>query len=301
MAVPELIDIQVAQAAFGAIVVAWRAAPGAVVPAGVVVEVQRSYSPQGGYVSVQANIPLATGVCVDAAHNIQQAHRTAYYRLVVTTPHDDPTPDETRTYLGPYHLRDQPDRIGRTIIRNMELLLAAIGASPVLIYQPGYGEHSTRCPDCWDETSQQTLYSNCQTCSGSGFVGQSLGYYQPILTLMDIRPPEKLRSLEDTAQDPVAAVARMANYPVLRPADLVRELNTGTIWRVVAVTPQRKDARAVLTQDPVQLRQVKPGDIEFDLPVPTSLTPILRRRRARLERVVGMTRGGAPTVTEVFV
>ena len=301
MSVPDLVDVQVAQAAFGAAVVVWRTAPGAVVPAGTTVEIQRSYAPQSGFVVVQSNVALATGLYVDSGHNVQDANLIAYYRLLVTVPHDDPTPDETRLFAGPYHLRDAPDRIGRTIARNMQIMLAAIGATPVLIYQRGYGADSTRCPDCWDAATQQVIVSNCQTCSGSGFVGQALGYYDPVLTLMDIRPPEKIRMVEDTAQAPVAAVARMANYPLLRPTDVIRELNTGSLWRVVAVTPVRKDGRAVLTQDPVQLRQLKPGDVEYDLPVPSVLTPVLRRRRARKERIVSSTRAGGPVVTEVFV
>lgn len=299
MAVPELVDIQVSQALFPNIVIGWKTAPGAALPSGTTVTIYRSYAPNDGYVSIATAIPITDQIYVDSLNNVQEKWLNAYYRLRVTTVISAVT--ETRDYNGPYHLRDQPDRIGAIIIRNMNMMLQTIGATPVLIYQQGYGTNSTRCPDCWDAVSQQVIYSNCQTCSGTSFVGQAQGYYNPVLTLIDIRPPEKPTVVEDTGQDPSMATARMGPYPLLRPRDVIREINTGVLWKVVTIVQQRKDARAVLTQDPIQLRQIKVGDIEFDLPVPTTLTPVLKRRRPKLERVLAELRNGTPTFIEVWV
>lgn len=293
MAVPVIVDIQVAQHREANLVVGWRTPVGLVIPPGVKVRILRSYHQEDGFEEI-ADVPVDQGIYVDSDHLDFSKDVNAYYRLVV----HDFGDTETREY-GPVHLHDGPDRIARMMIRRVALMLRNIGATPVLIYQVAYGPASARTSDNHDPVGGQPV-----TGEGSltGFEGSDgLGYYNPILTLMDFRPADELTTVEDTQQHPRVTTARMANFPILQNNDVVREVNTGRLWKVTAVVPVRKDQRALISQDPVTLRQIKHGDVEWDLPVPSSIQPVMTRRRVRRERILQDNKGSTPQFLEVYV
>lgn len=293
MALPVIVDIQVAQHRESSIVIGWRSAVPSVIPPGTQVKVYRSYHQVDGFTEID-DVPMDQGLYIDEYHDDRSKNIHVFYRLRVYNTSD---PTTYREY-GPVHLQDGPDRIGRMIIRRMNQMLRLIGATPVLIYQEAYGSPDERDEENWDDITGQVIDS---VSTNSGFTGTVMGYYNPILTLMDIRPADKLATIEDTAQQPRHATARMGNFPVLRTNDVIREVNTGTLWKVTSITPVRKDQRALLTQDPVSLRQIKHGDFEWDLPVPDTLVPILRRRRVKRERILQDNKDGTPRFLDVWI
>lgn len=291
MALPQLFDIQVSQQQLDRVVIGWLHvnAVGTALPA-LKVDILRSYSEEGSYEVIASALP-EDRVYVDVDSNVRDRWLSAYYKLQVSDGVD------TADY-GPFFVLDGQDRIARYISRRMDLMLKNIGAAPVLIYQQVF--NTARCPECWDDTLQQVLYSNCDTCGGTGFDGPAMGYYHPVLTLIDIRPPEVVQSVADVATNPVQTTGRMGRFPVLRPNDIIVQVNRGVIWRVAGVTPQRKD-HALVTQDPIALVAVKTGDIEYELTVPDSLTPILTRRRVTKEKILQDNPDGTPRFLEVLI
>lgn len=288
---PVLFDIQVAQQQTDRTVIGWLHAPGpGTQDPALKVEVMRSYAPDGSFKTIGSVHPSAR-VFVDTEANVRNRWLSAYYRLKVS----DSTDSEE---YGTFYVLDGQDRIARMISRRMDLMLKNIDASPVLIYQQVFNEE--RCSDCWDPVTQQVMYGNCATCGGTGFKGPVMGYYNPVLTLMDIRPAEVAQNIEDVASSINQATGRLGAFPVLRPGDLVTQVNRAIIWRVASVTPQRKD-HALITQDPVSLVGVKPGDIEFRLDIPDTLTPVLTRRRVEKEKILQDNPGGSPKFLEVLV
>lgn len=293
MALPVLYDVQIAAQQQGRVIIGWRPIFGAVIPAGTQLEIRRSYNERDGFVLLDT-VPIGDGLYVDDTFDIQDQWTIPFYKLTVIS-----TDDGSKEY-GPYHFRDEPDKIGRAIIRRANLLMRNIGV-PVLIYQEAFGSGTDRCPDCWDPISQQAIYSNCETCHGSTYAtGSAEGFYQPILTLVDIRPPVRVEVVRDQSSQPSTASLRMSNFPLLRPRDIIREVNSGVLWRVASVVANEKD-RVVLTQDPVELVQIKPGDVEKDLPVPTNIVPVMQRRLVRKEAVLVDNEGGTPQFLEVRV
>lgn len=290
---PQLYDVQIAAQQQGRIIVGWRTVVGTVIPVGTELEIRRSYNQRDGYVLIDT-VPLSDGVYVDDSFDVQDQWTLPFYKLTVVSQSDG-----SKEY-GPYHFRDEPDKIGRAIIRHVNLLMRNIGV-PVLIYQEAFGPGAERCPDCWDPITERAMYSNCETCHGSTYVGGAAeGFYQPLLTLVDIRPPVHVETVRDQASQPSSASLRMSNFPLLRPRDVIREVNSGVMWRVASVVTNEKD-RVVLTQDPVEIVQIKPNDIEKDLPVPLSIVPIMRRRLVRRESVLVDNEGGTPQFLEVRV
>lgn len=292
MPLPVLVAVNVFQQSDTSYGIVWRAALASFTPPGVTVKIFRSYSEASGFVEI-GEVPVQDGAFLDTTHRDTSKRTDVYYKLRVTS-------SEGSKDYGPYETEGTPDAVARYMIRNVKQMLRMIGATPVLIYQEAHGDETTRCPECWDSVMQQPIASNCATCGGSTFVGETKGYYNPILTLMDIRPSQNVTVVEDTAQAPRTTTARMSNFPRLRGRDVVRELNTGRLWKVVAVTPVQKDQRALISQDPITIREIKNGEIEYDLPVPATLVPVLRRRRTRLERVFRLV-NEQPTLVEVWV
>lgn len=289
--IPVLYDIQTSRQRPTSIVILWRYAMTQPVAAARV-KLFRSYAPNDGFTEL-ADVPLADGMYQDDSLPALDVNRTVYYSLQVNHP------DGSRTY-GPVFVRDRVDRFQMYVTRRMNLYLSVINARPVLIYQPAYGEEASRCPNCWDTVTKQVVVSNCRECAGTSYIGTISGYYNPILTLVDILPPPKRREIDDTAYDPSVTTARMSNYPILRPNDVLREMHTGRMWKATSVVPQVKDV-AVLTQDPIMLREIQPGDIEHVLPVPDTVRPLLTRKRAQLERMVIEDENGITRVLEVLV
>lgn len=288
-----LIDVQVAQQRFDSIVLAWKPVGSAQAVAATFVDIQRSYSQTDGFESI-GRVPSAATVYVDELANKQQKWLNVYYRLVA----DDGT---TTKIYGPLSTYDgEGNFVDRMISRRVNLYFKNNGAVPCLIYQQAYGPEISRCPKCWDKELQQVIYFNCDLCLGTSYIGPLKGYYHPVLTLVDIVPSASTNVLEDTVQANNTTRARMGGFPVLRPNDLIREINTGVIWNVSAVDRQIK-SRDVLSQDPISLRNIRPADIEYDLPIPASLVPITRRHRARKERILLDNPGSSPYFLEVVI
>lgn len=287
---PSLYDVQIARQTHDTLVVLWRYVV-AIGDSAARVRILRSYAAHEAFTEI-ADVPLSDGLYEDSDHPPLDVHRTVYYRLRLEAP-------SGTAETGPYFLHDRLDAFQRAVRRRMEMYLRNGGARPMLIYQPAFGPETSRCPKCWDAESQQAVVSNCQTCLGTTYVGTVAGYYNPVLTLVDLLPPPKRQTVDDVPQQTSTTAARMAWYPLLKPNDVFREIGSGRMWLVTDVVANAKDG-AVLTQDPVQLREIRPRDAEYALPVPLSVRPVLRRRRPRLERLVADDGSGA-TALEVYV
>lgn len=291
---PKLIRIMVTQQREATYVVSWQIAVGPIVPPGTNVKIYRSYHPVSGFEEI-ADVPVTDLLYVDADHRDYSKNLYTYYKLEVYL---TSAPATTQVY-GPTHAHDRPNRIGQAITRRMEMVLKVIqSAVPVLIYQLAYGDPEDRNDTEYDRVTGQVISGESPP---EGFDGDALGYYDPILTLMDIQPAQHTTQIEDLPQHVRVTAGRMSNYPLLRTKDIIREVNTGILWMVTHVTPVTNNEGAILTQDPVSLRQIKHGDLEWKLPVPDSITPVLKRRRARYERILQDNEGGTPRFLEVYV
>lgn len=76
-----------------------------------------------------------------------------------------------------------------------------------------------RCPVCWSQERRQVIKSHCDTCHGTGFV---IGYYQPIATQISFdSDPRKVDGQKEWENIYDSKRARVCNYPLLRPKDLI--------------------------------------------------------------------------------
>jgi hypothetical protein len=97
-----------------------------------------------------------------------------------------------------------------------------------ILYTRYYGEScrifkrkstGARCPECWSYQRRQRTKSHCDTCNGTGFID---GYYEPITTQVSFdSDPRKSDSQKEWENIYDTNRARLSNYPLVRPKDLI--------------------------------------------------------------------------------
>ena len=120
--------------------------------------------------------------------------------------------DSNIVYIGEYN-----DGIHETMRYAEELLYQHYAGEPCLIIKrKSFG---ARCPHCWSPERQQMVRSHCDTCKGTGFV---TGYYQPIAMQVAFDSDPKKSDLQKEWENVYNTQrARLSNYPLVRPKDLI--------------------------------------------------------------------------------
>ena len=96
-----------------------------------------------------------------------------------------------------------------------------------VLKRKGWG---TRCPDCWSPELRQIIKSHCTTCLGTGLI---VGYYQAIeIQISFDSDPKKSDSQQNYENTFDTKRARMSNYPLVRPKDLIFNDDDNKRYRV---------------------------------------------------------------------
>lgn len=189
-------------------------------------------------------------------------YRKLYYRLHVVRKADASFED-----FGPAWQEAEPDLVA-TYIRKSEqtLFTQATGRQCWVFPRRTFG---TFCPSCYDKKLGKTMRSSCPDCYCTGFLR---GYLDPIACWIQIDPTSRqiqLQSLQKDQQNLTAA--RMSYYPLIKPDDMVVEIEN-TRWRVVSVQPSER-LRTTIKQE-LAMRMIMPSDIEMKIPI--NITELLR-------------------------
>jgi hypothetical protein len=262
-------DLVVAQQSDSQQVVGWKLLGIGPLVATAQIEISRSYVDNSGFELI-ATIPAAQLFYEDTTVNLYDRWRVVFYKLRLL--------DVTGAYrdYGPLRVSGELDGPAKSIIRNVRTQLRIGSGNPVLIYQKRFNE-TQRCTDCWDPVLKQVTRSDCSTCFNTGFEG---GFHTPILTLVWIGPESKSNRPTDRLEQPAAVTCLAANFPVLRPRDIIYEIDTGRRYRVGVISTAEKN-RMLLSQS-FGAEALNPSDIENSLPIPAinSLIPVMSRFRA---------------------
>jgi len=227
------------------------------------VRIDRAYSENGTYEQIDL-VPALNQFYLDSTVNVSDLWRRPFYRLQLVV---------NNSALPAYDpVRLDGDITGPAInaMRASQVLVRQ-GGSPVLVFQRRFAED--RC-SCWDAVMQKSSDPDCPMCFGTGYTE---GYYEPIATLAVIDPESKQNTPGDITRQDTVTRAMMANYPLLRPRDLIHETNQGGWYRVGGITPA--EYKRVLVNQSFSLTRINPSDIETTLEVPdlSTLNPILIR------------------------
>lgn len=191
---------------------------------------------------------------VDNAVYVGDRWRMLNYQLLVThVPSGD-----TKTF-GPVALEPTPDLIALELRRHIQLLFHEYaGRRCWVLPARTFGQ---RC-SCWNATLKKRTRSRCVTCFDTGFVR---GYLSPIEVWMQVDPSARAEQTSNVgAQQQSNTTGRLGYYPMLKPRDLIIEPENRR-WRVVTVSAT-EHLRAPIHQE-VQLHEIPPRDIEFEIPL----------------------------------
>ena len=224
-------------------------------------EIFRSESPMGPWDPVAGPFEDRYRF-VDNRVNLLNRWRQLYYKIVSTEKADTTNVSESDSFT----FQAEPDLIAAEIQRLERLVWEEYAGRRCFIFPVRtFGQH---CPHCFDgpdkgkgHTSQRQR-SHCLTCYGTSYVR---GYLDPIEIFMQIDPSSKSNQLLPVAErQQVDASARLPNFPLVKPRDIIVETENRR-WRVVRVTPTER-LRSVVHQELV-LHEIAKGDIEFQLPI----------------------------------
>lgn len=217
-------------------------------------QVLRSESGEGPYEELTPEFEDRY-IFVDRRIPASYRFRQFWYKLRVKHKPSGDTKD-----FGPVTNAAEPDLIAQTIRRlEQTAFTQVIGRMCWLFPRRTFG---TRCRNCWDPTLSAKKRSNCVECYDTGFLR---GFMNPIEVWVQIDPVAKAVQLQQFQKDQQQLTsARMTFYPLVKPGDILTELENQR-WRVVGVSTSER-LRATIKQE-LTLRAIMPTDIEFKLPL----------------------------------
>jgi len=81
----------------------------------------------------------------------------------------------------------------------------------------------TRCTECWSDNRKQRTRTHCDTCKGTGFLD---GWYDPIEMQISFDSDPKKTDSQKTGEDVYDSKrARLSNYPLVKPKDIILNLD----------------------------------------------------------------------------
>lgn len=222
-------------------------------------EIYWSKDPASGYLAVtdENDDPVVIDGAVGPltyTHQYRQYdfNQDRYYKVKAILKADtNDTLFSSRVYIGMYK-----DGIHEVMRYNEDTLYRHYHGEPCyIIKRKSFG---ARCPTCWSPHRGQTLRSHCDDCQGTGFV---VGYYQPIeIQISFDSDPKKSDSIKEWESVYDTKRARISNYPLIRPKDLLVNLDDYKRYVVTHVEttklPKLSESASVLSKQNYILSQL---------------------------------------------
>ena len=168
------------------------------------------------------------------------------------------------------HISGRPDGIAMAIIQIERRYNKTYVGAPSTIWKVRVVNGS--CPECWNELTRTTMKSNCSTCHGTGYLND---YYSGFSAEIAFEYGNIAEQGDQTStQINTTTSARMSNYPIVRPGDII--LNNDNGQRYVVNNPVQRTqlprvrrSKTELAQKPaiisqiLNLRLLAPKDPEY--------------------------------------
>lgn len=242
-----------------------------------------SRDPNSGFAIIYENeLPIgidgATGPLA-YIHRIKQYdfNQEHYYKIEAVD-----KSDQSKVILSnASYIGNNSDGAHETMKYAEETLYSFYSGEPTLIVKKKVlGE---RCPKCWSSFRGQRIISDCDVCFGSGFKD---GYYCPIQIQMAYDANPKKSDLQETSEDVTNFLqCRLSNYPLIRPKDLIINMNSYTRYMVVRVDktklPNLSKSKQKLSEENYTLSQIvtvkelNPADPQYNVPLPENVPPLV--------------------------
>lgn len=197
---------------------------------------------------------------VDHTAGMRNLNQDYFYRIRlrrISTQEEISTP--------PFTWTGDLDLVGLYIADEHNFLLEDAIGVPCFVYIRR--RSGVQCTACFDKIQKKRTSSFCTVCYGTNWQG---GFYAPIDTFVDLSPNPKNTSIAEWGEMPQNQTDMlMSNYPEVSPGDLIRELRTNRLWRVMQ--SQQTEKRRVPMLQFVRVVEVNASDIEYQIGYDVSL------------------------------
>ena len=215
---------------------------------------QKSVNKDSGYTTIHSFIASKDyPYFLDTqANNTFHRHITEWYRLVIP---------ETQTIIAPVCCMGVHDPVGAEIARRHMIRLKE-GRCGNKCYVFKRMRDGARCPDCWDEITQQLCATDCPTCKGTGYIQ---GYFDGIPTYLNFAPEGGTVSVDTTGPVNTEGTiqAWTGHTPDISSGDVIVEPLGRRLW--VANEVQVNTHRRLVTKQTITLDRSTGEDIIWDL------------------------------------
>ena len=160
-----------------------------------------------------------------------------------------------------YGLVGERAKLARKARYNLKLQLERLNGVPIIVLKrKSFGE---RCPECFNQITNDVLYSHCNTCYGTTYTG---GYHDPIEIFGKIDPVAVQQSIGSSGPNDYAVTGlTIVDYPVVDINDIIIEKRTNRRFKVMRrVTTE--SSRVLVHQD-LQISELSRAGIEYEIPV----------------------------------
>ncbi len=218
---------------------------------------------------IEAGIPGVVGTyiyeTIDVTAKLQSLWRRYYYRVKAEGPDVELVYSEVKTWEA------DPKVYEREIMDRHQLLLEGETGVPCFAIIQRSAD-APKCSECWDAVTHRTRVQDCPSCLNTG---RQRPYFQPIQMVADFNPDAKLVQIAQFGEIHVGQTdVWWGGYPQLKPRDVILEVLSGRIWRVVNIRPIMP--QRTIIQHVARLEAVNPSDVEYRSPV-MQIDPALRR------------------------
>ena len=128
------------------------------------------------------------------------------------------------------------------------------------------------CPVCWSKERSQRIKSNCDVCGGTGKIN---GFYNPIKVQISYDSNPKMSNITHDQEITTKLIqGRMTNYPMVRPGDIVVNLDNNKRYKILKVdttklpglsTSDKLSGQNKVLSQILQLSEIAPTDPEYNL------------------------------------
>jgi len=224
------------------------------------IEVLRSQSESGPY-NVVASLDSTEYSYTDQEPNLLGLTRSYWYIIKANSIFSDTEFVLSKPKTCEYELKGHRAKVARKARRDLKIQLERLNGVPIVILKRR--TFGPRCTECYNPITNDVMYSHCNTCYGTTYIG---GYYDPVYTFGKLDPVAVQESIGTSGPNQSAIIGlTIVEYPVVELNDIVIESKTNRRFKVMRKI-QSESSRVLVHQD-LQISELSRSGIEYEIPV----------------------------------
>lgn len=223
-------------------------------------------------------VPGNTLDFVDYLGDLHDVNKRYFYRIVAT---NSETGNVLFSPVGTWE--GEPSLVAAEMIRRLHWLLDDRTGEPCFYFQQM--SEGPQCPECWDYATSRTTDPDCPHCMGTG---RHIGYFRPILTMIDFYPDNKVTQHAGWGEtQPNEMDILISNYPQLNNRAIIIKAVSNRAYRIDSTRLVEEPGSDTIIHQVARVTEVNRSDVENKLEIPEEIRVAaadkLRERKEKRE------------------